>query len=111
MLRVLKNKFSQIVPRFGFDDITGSNGLGINTPSAVKKIGQVGLDLAKANITGNYKNFADDYLVPNIPGPGPGPQSAAPVNAKAFGNTQYSEQSLYKEGLVPGSIDAQKYRS
>lgn len=110
MLRVLKNKVERLVPRFGLDDITGSNGLGINTPGAVRKAGEVGVDIARAQFTGDFKGLADKYgpQVPNMPGSGP--TGAQPVNAKSFGNTAYSENSLYKEGLIPGSIDAQSYK-
>lgn len=110
MLRVLKNKVERVLPQIGLNDITGSGGLGINTPKIVKKAGDIGIDIARAQFTGDYKGLADKYG-PQVPGmPDALPTGSQPVNAKSFGNTSYSENSLYKEGLVPGSIDAQSYK-
>lgn len=109
MLSVLKNKVQRIVPLLGLDDITGSNGLGIRTPSAVRKIGDAHIKLARGYL-GDPSVYKDILPSPPNQPPPDTADGAQPVNAKSFGNTSYSENSLYKEGMVPGSIDAQSYR-
>jgi hypothetical protein len=93
---------------FGINKITGSSGLGIKTPSVVKKFNDR-VDDAWDKVD----DWGKDLLPkpPEEPPPGPAMnQGAGAVNAKSFGNVAYSETSLYAQGQTPGSIDTSVYK-
>lgn len=95
---------------FGINKITGSSGLGIDTPGVVKEFNSQAT--AKGFLYGLAGDEVKDKLFPKPyePPKSDVPNSAQPVNTKELGNVAYSSQSLYQEGVIPGSIQTEQYK-